>query len=152
MSEYRYILVDDLEYAASGEMQKAQFIDMQAPNAKFLEHLSPIRQEVMKALNWSTQRDEFKKTSNAETDEKVDTNSVDVDEVDAKVMMTTLDLAEGVDVFKVLLGVSTIVTSKKMAKVDGETNFTKPLYDNMSIKDIYGLTGTFLVNFILPSL
>ena len=28
MPEHRYILVDELEYAASGEMQKAQFIDM----------------------------------------------------------------------------------------------------------------------------
>lgn len=141
MSDYRYVLQDTFEYALNGNVENAKFIDLNAPNARFLSNLAPIRCEVMKAIQWSQEQTSVQTSSSEETKE-----------LKPSVMITTLELANNIDMVKVLLNVKEIITAKNMAKIDGESNFNKSLYDKMSLKDIYGITGQFIVDFTIPSL
>jgi hypothetical protein len=147
MSDHRYMLVGELDYAFKGNMEKAQFIDLSMPSAKFLTNLAPIRCEVMKAIQWSQEQNSVTQQSSTQ-----DSESEEDSGLDPVAMITTLELAKGVDIVKVLLNVKAIIISKGMAKIDGEINLNNSVYDKMSLKDIYGITGKFIVDFTIPSL
>lgn len=135
----QYKLQEGFEYAAGGDMATAQFIEVSPPTAKNIVDIAPVKSEVMKAVAWAQNQNEVE-----------DTEGSGGGEITSEAMMQTLDLAPGIEVSKVILHVRSMLMD--LAKVDGEGKFTKPIADSLSIRDVYGLTGFFLVNFILPSL
>lgn len=140
----QYKLLEELEYASGkGEMEIAEFIEVSPPSARNITDIAPVKCEVMKAVNWAQNQSDVEQTEGDE----------DGGGISSEGMMQTLELAPDIDVAKVILHVTSMLTGKNgLAKVDGEYNFTVPLADQLSLKDVYGLTGFFLVNFILPSL
>jgi len=147
MNTVQYPLVENFQYAAGGDMTEAQFIELSPPTPRLLSNLAPVKSEVMKAIVWSQNQDDVDDTEGE--DSKGEEASIS-----PKAMMTTLELAPGVDVAKVLLNINAMLVGKDgLAKIEGEHRYTVPISENdISIVDTYGLAGTFLVNFILPSL
>lgn len=142
-----YTLNEPFEYAFKGEQEAATFITLLPPTARHIANIAPVKSYIMQAIEW------VQNLPDADTAETVegDGSGGDVESIDPKVMMNTLDRAPGVEVAKVLLHINEMLTSG-LALVEGETRFTKPMLDRLSIPDIYGIAGTFIVNFIVPSL
>jgi hypothetical protein len=142
----RYILKTTFEYAAEGEQADAQFLELSPPTPKHIADLAPVRAEVMKAIHWATNQSDVEST---EADELADDGKT----ASGAMVMTTLELAPDIDVSRIILHVSNMLVGKKgLATVDAENRFTQHHYDNLSIPDIYGVTGEFIASFIIPSL
>lgn len=146
MEDVTYQLKNSFEYARGGTMEKAIFITLLTPTGRHITDIAPIKSSILKAISWSQNQESDSNNTGEGTGEGNDAESIGPD-----VMMTTLDLTPGVDIAKVLLHVNAMLTGG-LAKIDGDTRYTKPIADNLSIEDTYGLAGCFLVNFILPSL
>jgi len=138
--------IKPLEYAGTErKMVDAQFVSFKPPTPKNIQNIAPVRCEVLNALKWvqeqsGAREDEVTKEGGNPTSEE---------------MMMTLELAVGVDVGLVIANVCEILTGPgKMALLDGEedTRLNKPLWEDLSIEDVYGITGQYVANFILPSL
>ena len=147
----QYILKEKLLFSHKGEMEEAQFIELSAPSSRHIPNLAPVRAEVLKALQWAS-------SQNDDEVEVVDSENLpekegEIDQQSSDMVMTTLELAPKINVSSVILHVSRMLIGKGgLALVDGESRFTQGLYDDLSIKDVYGLTGFFIANFIIPSL
>ena len=141
MSNYK--LKDKLSYANEGDMVEAQFIELSAPSPKNIPDIAPVKSELMKAMQWASEQGDS---------DQVDNINEESNKLTGEAIITTMELADRVDVSRVLLHTENMMIKSGLAKVDGENKLTKPLYDQLSIKDIYGLTGAFLLNFIMPSL
>ncbi len=147
MDEVIYTLKDTFEYAhtGSGNLENAQFITLLPPTARYITDIAPLKSSLFKAIQWAQDKED-----NDSVGEGTGSGG-DVETISAKAMMTTLDLTPDVDMAKVMLHINSMLTNG-LAKVDGEMRFTKPISEKISIIDVYGLAGTFLVNFIIPSL
>jgi len=148
-----YKLQEGFEYANKdkGGMETAQFISITPPTARNITDIAPVKCEVMKAVNWAQNQDSVKTVETVETVEDGAEDNEDSKQIDPSSMMQTLELAPNIDVAKVILHVRAMLVGG-LGKVDGEFRFTQPLAEDLSLKDVYGITGFFLVNFILPSL
>ena len=145
--QIEYVLKKGFEYAAGGEVETAKFISIKPPTAKNLQELAPLKSEVMKAIQWAQSQPQTEDTEVVEVGEGAEGSS----SLSPEMVMTTLEVADNVDVVKVLLCVEVMLT-KGLGMIDGEVKFSKPKYDELSIPDVYALTGTFIANFIMPSL
>lgn len=150
--EYQYKLKDPFEYMAGGDMAKAQFITMSPPGNKHIANIAPVKASLMKALQWAQTQDIAEEEDSEAVKKDIAEEGDDTLGISPESMMNTLQLAPDIDVANVILNVRTMLTSK-LGQVDGEYKLTKELWDEkLSIRDAYGLTGAFIVNFIMPSL
>jgi hypothetical protein len=144
MKEFNYKLKEGFEYALNGELETATFICIKSPTAKNLQELAPLKSEVMKAIQWA-------QSQATEETEVIEVGDGEGSEISPEIIMATLEVADNVDILKVLGCVEFMIT-KGLGQVEGEVKFSKPKYDELSIPDVYGITGAFIANFIMPSL
>ena len=139
MSEVTYELTKPFEYAYKGDTPEAGFITLAAPTFKQMKHLTPIKQAFMSAIN------EISKSDVSEAGKADDAD----DEITASGAMQVLYMWSGN-----LVGIQTEAQEmfKHIALIDGETKLTTPLMEKMAPEDFDGLLGTYIANFIAPSL
>ena len=141
-----YVLSTKMKYGAGGELVEAQFISFKPPTPRHISNLAPLRSEVLRAVQWA--QEQSSDSSSVEVQDVADSDA----EIGHKEMMMTIEMAPSVDAAVAILHVQEMLTTGKLGLIDGETPLTKPLMDEMSIEDLYGVTGQFIVNFIIPSL
>ena len=145
MEEVIYTLKNSFEYATKGQMEKAQFITLLPPTARYITDIAPVKSYVLKAIEFAQNKED-----NDSVGEGTGSGG-ESETISPQVMITTLDLTPGIDMSKIMLHINAMLTNG-LAKVDGEAKYTKPVADGLSIADAYGIAGCFLVNFIIPSL
>lgn len=133
----QYELKDPFDYAYQGETQKASFVTLIAPSVKQLQHFTPIKQAFSAAINEIASTNE---SSAASGDAKTGATEV----------LQLMHVWTG-DLSKVYLHAQQLFKAG-VALIDGETTFTTPLLEKMSVTDFEGLVGEYIANFIVPSL
>lgn len=139
MSEVTYELKGKLDYAYKGEIKQAIFVTLLAPAFKQVDKVAPLKQALMAAI-----RD----IQVASGDRKE--NSESSGEITGQDIMQMLYQGSG-DMSKVMAHARQLFISG-VALIDGETRFTLPLIDDMSLDDVEGMLGEYLAAFIVPSL
>lgn len=144
MSEATYDLKTPFDYAYKGEIQPAKFITFSAPTYRQVDKVTPIKQALMAAIKQATEgvTQEEAKSVQAESD--------DSDEISARDIMQTLFQWTG-DLTSVM-NKSAALFKSGAALIEGETKFNNELLDKVSMSDFEGMVGTYLANFIVPSL
>lgn len=149
----RYIFKYPFEYAYDGDMAKSQFITIKPPNSRMINNIAPVKANLMRALNHSTTEDDKTQLDLIDSLEPGEKPPEKKEvELTPLLIMAALEFCpEGVDVAIVINNVMEMVCSG-LGKLDGETKCTKPMRNEIHWEDQYGITGFFLINFILPSL
>lgn len=129
----------ELEYGRGGDLTSSGFITLTAPTSKNLVECAQLKQAFFRALN--SQRGE------SEAEKKEDDPDV---EINGELVMNMIAMSSDTELAEVLLTAKKLLTSG-VAKVGGEEKLTVPLIDQLSLEDLEGLVGTYLVNFILAS-
>ena len=141
--ETRYELKNPIKYMAGGQGEReGSFITIRAPAFKHMESFVPVKQAFTNAV--------FKFQDSAETDDSNRNDDNEKTEIDPTEAMTLLynypdDLSEIFKHARKLL-------SSGVAMIEGETKLTQSLIDDMALEDAEGLIGSYIVNFIMPSL
>jgi len=146
MSEAIYQLRDPFKYArADGDIAEATFVSLTAPNYRQLPKSTPLKQAFAAAVNEMTTANGAKASDAAQA--APSDESADIEPAQA---MQVLYAWSG-DATKALLHAADLFKSGA-AMVEGEVKVTEAILDKLSDRDIEGLVGTYLVNFIVPSL
>lgn len=140
MSEVMYELKDKLEYAYKGELKRAQFVTMTAPSFKQVDKVAPLKQALMLAI-----RDIQSVATGDESKQSSGNGSITGTEV-------IQILYQGNGAMATVMAHARQLFISGVALIDGETRFTLPLIDDMSIEDVEGMLGEYLAAFIVPSL
>lgn len=143
MSQVVYELQDPFEYAYKGDLIKASFIEVEAPSFDQMKDFVIIKQALLAAVN------EVQEESGAEI-EKADEATEGADSPDGDTIMRLLYMWSG-DLPSVMAAAKRVLTDG-VASVEGAEKLTVPLLKKMSMRDYEGLVGTYLANFIMPSL
>lgn len=128
-----------VKYTHQGELQEAEFIQLQAPSFNQLNLHMPIKQAFVKAIT-EIDSGEANESEEAQSDEGIKPEGA----------MQLLYTWSG-DLAKLLDDAAKLFCTK-VAMIDGETKMTKPLLEQLSGEDFEGLMGTYVANFIIPSL
>jgi hypothetical protein len=139
--EHKYELKVPFKYAhKDGDAHDAIFISMVAPNYKQIDKVAPIEQAMMGALNEAGSR-----STATVKKEEIDDTAITGPEALSSMRLWSGNLA-------VFYKQCEKLFESGVAKIDGETLFTKALFEKMDPKDYYGLVGAYLANFTIPSL
>lgn len=145
MSEVIYELKVPFSYSETrdgkltGEQVEARHLTLFAPTYRQIDKVTPLKQAFAAAIT--------------EVTANVDSSGTEADpdsEIEPAQAMQLLYTWSG-DATKALLHAAELFKSGA-ALVDGEAKVTGPILDKMSDRDFEGLVGTYLVNFIVPSL
>lgn len=153
--EARYGLKTSFKYAgADGQIEDASFITMTAPNFKQMSKLTPIKQAFSSAIKESLSSfdsEALEVAQEATTETSGTDKGADSDDgMDASSILMIMHQWTG-DLSKVF-GKAADLFKSGAAMVDGETKLSGALLEKMSMDDFEGLFGTYLANFIVPSL
>lgn len=146
MSEATYELKDSFSYAPmkdgkpTGDAAEAMFVSFTAPNYRQIDKVTPLKQAFAAAV---------KEIQSAEAVAEA-APAGDSNEIAPETALQLLYSWSG-DATKALLHAAALFKSGA-ALVDGETPITEALLDKLSSRDFEGMVGTYLVNFIIPSL
>lgn len=139
MSEVNYELKGKLEYAFKGELKQAMFVTLSAPAFKQVDKVAPLKQALTAAIrDLPTPNPEHKAAS--ASDEKI--TGPEIIQI----------LYQGTGEMARVLAHARQLFISGVALIDGETRFTLPLIDDMSMDDVEGMLGEYLAAFIVPSL
>lgn len=142
MSEVNYELQHPFDYSHKGDMVKAGFIELKAPSFKQMQYVAPIKQSFMNAMTSIG--------GNFTEEEKQEAKNDTETSIDAQGVMHVLYSSDE-DMKKVFLHAEQLFKSGT-ALVEGETLLTTPLMEKMRFDDYERLVGTYIANFITPSL
>lgn len=152
-SSARYVLQGALKYAAStGDMNEAEFIEMNAPTGRHARPVAFLRQAIVRAINENSQAEAAAAVESPEpapTPDVGEEPSVSgiVDGLDIINVMARSSVDLG-DVYKVARDLFVL---KGVLRVDGEVQMTATLLDNMTAQDFEMIVGSYIANFTLPS-
>ena len=145
IKEVRYQLTSSIEYAhATQGACVGTFVTLAGPSISHIGHIAPLRQYFMRATMDLAQR--FASTGE---EKPSDDNAKDAT-LDAESIIGVLQGSE-VPMDKVIASFKHLMLTTKLIKLEGETEFTALLFDQLSIDDFYGLMGTYYANFIIAS-
>lgn len=142
MAEYTYELKTPIQYAHQGEKIDATFVTMTAPTYKQMSHATPIKQAFVSAIT------EIGNTVESNDDE-ADTGG-DVADITGSQVMQMMHSWKG-DLTKIMIHAEQLFRSGAIL-LNGEKVPTAPLIGDLSLADVEGLLGTYVVNFFVPSL
>ena len=144
MEEVIYELKQPIQYSSKGEKVEATFVTMFGPTYKQMGSFTAIKQAFMASVK------EIK--SDHGTPEPAETGN---DEVESEIMeyenVMLLLYQRSEPISKVFLHAEKLFKDGG-AMIEGETSFTDPLIKSLSLPDFEGLLGTYIANFIAPSL
>ena len=143
MNEVIYELKESFQYANKGDMSEASFISITAPNFKQLDKFTPIKQAFTAAIAELTESIDSEEAAKAAKD-------AEKDDINAAGVLQLMYRWSG-EMTKVFLHAEQLFKSGA-ARVDGEVNLTSDLMQKMSMTDFENLVGTYIANFIAPSL
>ena len=150
----RCVLRRPLKYASrDGEMNEAQFVEINAPTGKHSRQVAQLRQAIIRAI---VQENEKKDVPEETLPENVDAKPIVEDDNAGD------PIVEGLDVINILARSSgdlgdtyrvarELFVLKGIMSIDGEVNMTQSLLDKMASIDFEMLVGTYIANFTLPS-
>lgn len=141
MKEVTYTLKHPFEYAIKGDMQSASFLTMTAPTYKQMQHVTPIKQAFMSAINDVSQ--------NVVSEGAEGAQSEDAEAITGRQVVQLMMMWKG-DMAKVMMHAEQLF--KGVVMVEGETSLTTPLIAKMHMDDVEQLLGEYIVNFFAPSL
>lgn len=158
MSEVQYELKSPFSYAYKSDQVEASFITMTAPNFSHVDKATPLKQAFAAALKEKFAKvdaDELKEAQEivaAAAEDKTNDDGVkdDDDGIDSQFVLSVLFQWSG-DLTKVFRTAQSLFIAGA-AKVEGETPVTKAILEKMTLADFEGMVGTYLSNFIVPSL
>lgn len=145
MSEAIYELRDPFKYArADGDIAEATFISLAAPNYRQIPKSTPLKQAFAAAVNEMTAAagDRASDVAPGPSDESTS--------IEPGQALQVLYTWSG-DATKALLHAADLFKSGA-AMVEGDVKVTEAILDKLTARDFEGLVGTYLVNFIVPSL
>lgn len=145
MEEFTFELKHGFEYAHQGESQKASAIMFKAPTAKHMKQTTQLKQQFMRASQELSQK--------AKSDEETETKKSDNDE-DGVLMpdeLLTILYISSEDIMVTILTAAELFQREEIALVDGETRFTKPIFDSMDADEFQEMMAAYMINFILAS-
>ena len=141
-----YTFKHPLKYSTKeGEIAEAQWLEIKEPTSRFMDNIAPIRAHLMRAIAWHEQK---RKNDNTIPREKGEEDEKEENTLSAEEMMVTLDLPPDVDTALVIRNVMFMMPD--LGLIDGEKKITRPLIGDIHPEDTFGITGRFLINFILP--
>jgi len=141
--DIKYELKTPIKYTTGSQgMVEGSFITITPPAFKHMESFVPIKQAFTNSV--------LKLQGNVATDDSNINDTNEKTEIDPNEAMTLLynypdDLSEIFKHARKLL-------SSGVAMIEGETKLTQSLIDDMALEDAEGLIGSYIVNFIMPSL
>lgn len=141
-----YILADKIEYALKGENQEAMFVELKTPRARNISMIAPLKQAFTIAITSNQQ------LMNASESAQPAESSDDSEEMTGAMVIAMIEACPAIDMSKFVLDARTLILKTELFQIDGETKFTAPLLDLISIPDFYGMVGEFLRVFIIASL
>ena len=144
MEEVIYELKQPIEYSSKGEKVEATFVTMFGPTYKQMGSFTAIKQAFMASIK-EIQSD--KDTPEQAEDDKKELDSEIMEA--GSVMLLLYQRSEPIS--KVFLHAEKLFKDGG-AMIEGETSFTDPLIKSLSLPDFEGLLGTYIANFIAPSL
>lgn len=137
---FDYYLTTAVKYAHKGQPAEAQWITLNPPTSKNLSQCSDLKQAIFRSLPKEMPKDVKPETVG------------NASELDASQILAMLYTAENVDLKQVLGIARELFTAKNdVAMIDGETRLTVPVFDDLSIDDIEGMTGEYIARFIWAS-
>lgn len=153
----RYALLGELKYAThDGEMNEAQFIEMNAPTGRHSRYVAALRQAIVKAIV------EEGRVSAALDSEEVRQGPPAPEKEPAEDEDEQVEIADGIEIVNILARSSVsladtykiareLFLQKGILKVDGDVQMTQMLIDKMTAQDFERLVGSYIANFTLPS-
>jgi hypothetical protein len=138
MSEVRYELKSQFEYANKGLNEKASYILLKAPTSESIDDASDLKEYFFRAIEGMSSKSDSQQSS-------------DDSSIDAEQMILTLSMSKEVKLKEVLKTARRLFIESKCALVDGEVPLHQGTIDKISIEDFEGMVGEYLVNFILAS-
>lgn len=135
-----YELKKSIEYSYKGDIEVAQMIEISEPAAKHIEYTAPIRQALMRSIA-EAQRGAPEAESSGD----------DSSDIDGASLIAILE-SSSEPFANLLLQFKQVATKSRLFKVDGSEMLTAPLYDKLSIDDVYSMFGEFVRAFIAASL
>jgi hypothetical protein len=149
-------LTSGFDYAFKSEQRTATFIELNAPTMKVHGLLSDLTQSVYGAIMDAAEKhaEELRKAGvkpvEQETKEKEDTSSSGLGlEMTSDEVVKTIYVSESVKSNVIWLQASALLTSGKIALIDGEQKLTRALIESMSINDFENMVGEYIANFIV---
>lgn len=140
MSEITVELRDGFNYTNKGDVHKATFINLTPPAFKQMSYVTPIKQAFTAAISEIQSNQKVK----AEPGQEKGEASITASEVVALMHSWSGDMV------KVNLWAQGLF--KQCALIEGEVSMTTPLIEKMSMYDFENLLGSYIANFIIPSL
>lgn len=141
-------LENPIEYSLKGNVEQGTFLEIAAPTGKIAALIGIVKAEIGKATKKNMEsmeslKDVIEDAKNADKDEKELSN---LEEGDGIFMMLTMG---GADMSVIMVTFRDIL--KQSAKVEGEGNFTTPLFDKMDYDDIEIIIKNYLGAFMKAS-
>lgn len=136
-NEHVYTIQVPMNYGTkSGGSEQATFITLLPPSSRNAKECAFLQQAFFRAV------DREMKGGDSEGD---------ISKVTGADVIQTIAMSRDVTLGDVYATAETLFTKGKVALVEGEVSLTKPIYDRLSMEDVEGLLGDYLVFFILAS-
>lgn len=136
LTEFEYELTSQFDVMINGQMEPAISITLKAPSSKNLTECGILKQAFFRALPDT---------------EDVEDSDANIDDMKGEDILILISMSSDVSLSDVLITAKKLFSSKGIAQINGSTTLTSPLADKLSIDDLEGMLGQYLVNFILAS-
>lgn len=139
--QFNYILEKQFQYAFKGDMVSASFITLKEPTAKVTKNCGALKQAFFRAMQ--------ERAGDADVSSEDSGNSVM--EIQPDDVLMIMSMSNNVDMSELYDNAKDLFMISSVAMIEGETKIGPAIMDKISLVDLDGMIGSYLVNFTLAS-
>lgn len=151
VTEVNYVLTTPFEYAQGGDTPAASFILLKAPTTRHLKECAALEQSFRRAHAALVKDQEQSLNLNQDQNTSTKDDSKTETEITGDDILGLMSASMDVD-FPEVLGVARkLFLNPGVAFIEGETQLKQVLMERISLLDLKGMLGTYLVNFTIAA-